>query len=171
VDTARLLPRALNGAPRNRRRASFTAVSTREGPAHPVACTERCLALGGVDFHLDIVGEDTLTVKMQRLCADLHLEQRVTFMVSAAGLRALMARAYVHVSVVTARSRSPSPCWRRRRSVSRPWAHAWGTSPNGLDAALAVPVGEPESLAGALTALLGDEELRCALGRARWRAS
>jgi glycosyltransferase involved in cell wall biosynthesis len=122
----------------------------------------------GHDFHLDIVGEDTLAGETQRLCAELHLEQRVSFhgFLTQAELRGLMARA--HVCVMSSRHEAGPLVMLEAATLGIPTVgtcvgHIAEWSP---EASLAVPVGEPESLAGALASLLCDEERRCALGRA-----
>lgn len=122
----------------------------------------------GHDFHLDIVGEDTLNGETQRLCAELQLAQRVTFhgFLPQSGLRELMARA--HVCVMSSRHEAGPLAMLEAATLGVPTVgtcvgHIAEWSP---DAALAVPVGEPESLAGALASLLSDEERRRTLGRA-----
>ena len=169
VDMARWLPRdPERRAPQSTARLIHVASLNRVKDQHTLLRALECLARGGVDFHLDIVGEDTLTGETQRLCAELHLEQRVTFhgFLPQAELRALMARA--HVCVMSSRHEAGPLAMLEAATLGVPTV---GTRVGHIaewapDAALAVPVGEPESLAGALTSLLRDEELRCALGRA-----
>ena len=169
VDTARWLPRepeprAAQSMARLIHVASLNRVKDQSTLLRAVAS----LAHAGVDFHLDIVGEDTLAGETQRLCAELHLEPRVTFhgFLPQAELRAFMARA--HVCVMSSQHEAGPLAMLEAATLGIPTVgtcvgHIAEWSPG---AALAVPVGEAESLAGALAALLSDEERRRALGRA-----
>ena len=126
------------------------------------------LARQGHDFHLDIVGEDTLSGEMQRLSAELQLGERVSFhgFLPQAELRNVMARA--HVCVMTSRHEAGPLAVLEAATLGIPTV---GTCLGHIaewarDAALAVPVCDPTSLAGALASLASDEERRRALGRA-----
>ncbi len=126
------------------------------------------LARQGHDFHLDIVGEDTLSGEMQRLSAELQLGEHVSFhgFLPQAELRNVMARA--HVCVMTSRHEAGPLAVLEAATLGIPTV---GTRVGHIaewsrDAALAVPVCDPASLAGALASLASDEERRRTLGRA-----
>jgi len=126
------------------------------------------LARQGHEFHLDIVGEDTLSGAMQRLSDELQLGQRVSFhgFLPQSELRTLMARA--HVCVMSSRHEAGPLAVLEAATLGIPTV---GTRVGHIaewapDAALAVPAGDPGSLAGALASLLSNEERRRALGRA-----
>jgi len=105
---------------------------------------------------------------MQRLSDELQLGQRVSFhgFLPQSELRTLMARA--HVCVMSSRHEAGPLAVLEAATLGIPTV---GTRVGHIaewapDAALAVPAGDPGSLAGALASLLSNEERRRALGRA-----
>jgi hypothetical protein len=162
---ARWLPRAPERrAPQSTARLIHVASLNRVKDQHTLLRALECLALGGVDFHLDIVGEDTLTGETQRLCAELHLEQRVTFhgFLPQAELRALMARA--HVCVMSSRHEAGPLAMLEAATLGVPTgAHAWGH--RQWAPTRRWQCGGRAGIPRARSPAVGDEELRCA-GRA-----
>ncbi|HEY1889921.1 MAG TPA: glycosyltransferase family 4 protein [Steroidobacteraceae bacterium] len=128
------------------------------------------LAQGQQDFHLDIVGEDLLAGQMQRLASELGLTDRVRFhgFMTQRQLLPLMRRA--HVLVVSSRHEAGPVAVLEAAALGVPTV---GTAVGHVaewapDAALAVPVSDPQSLAAALRQVLSDEDLRLRLARAAW---
>lgn len=123
------------------------------------------LAAKGVDFRLDVVGEDTLGGAVQSLACELGLASRVTFhgYLTQRQLQPLMARA--HVNLVSSRHEA-GPLVALEAAVAG--VPTVGTAVGHLaewspDAALAVPVGDAAALAAAVGRLLDDEPLRLRL--------
>lgn len=134
----------------------------------PTLLRALAILMSGHDFHLDIVGEDTLAGETQRMCAELGLERQVRFhgFLAQAALRELMAQA--HVNVLSSRHEAGPLVMLEAATLGIPTV---GTAVGHIaewapDAALVVPTGDPQSLAQALATLLSDEERRRALGRA-----
>lgn len=126
------------------------------------------LAAAGQEFHLDVVGDDTLGGEIQRLCQELDLGARVSFhgFLPQAELRALMARA--NICVMASRHEAGPVAVLEAATLGIPTV---GTRVGHIaewapDAALAVPAGDAAALASALAALFADESQRRALGRA-----
>jgi glycosyltransferase involved in cell wall biosynthesis len=126
------------------------------------------LRLAGVDFHLDVVGEDTLQGRVQRLAAELQLSTCITFhgFVPQRRLRPLIAAAdlMVHSSrhetgplVILEAAMTGVP------TVGTAVGHLAEWTPA---AALAVPVADPRALATAILRVLNDESLRLRLAQA-----
>ena len=125
------------------------------------------LAASGVDFHIDIIGEDTLRGEMQALAATLGLTGRTTFhgFLPQRALRPLMEAA--HVNVVSSRHEAGPLVVLEAAiagvpSVGTSVGHIAEWSPS---AALSVPSGRPAELAAAIRRLLEDEELRLSIAR------
>ena len=118
--------------------------------------------------HLDIVGEDTLDGRVQRLCQALGLDAHVTFhgFQPADRVAAFFARAHLHV--VSSRHEAAG-------AVSLEAACA-GVATVGTEVgyiadwngerAVAVPTGDAEALAAAILSLLADPARRAGLAAA-----
>ena len=131
------------------------------------------LAHWGIDFHIDIIGEDTLAGEMQTLTRALHLSARVAFhgFLPQRLLRPLVEAA--HLMVVSSRHET-GPLVALEAAVAG--VPTVGTSVGHIAewaprAAVAVPVADPAVLAGAIAEVLADEELRLRIaGEALQRA-
>lgn len=128
------------------------------------------LAQGPQDFQVDIIGEDLLAGEMQRLARELALADRVRFhgFMTQRQLVPLMQAA--HVLVVSSRHEAGPVAVLEAAALGVPTV---GTAVGHVaewapEAALAVPVGDAQSLAAALRQVLTDEELRLRLARAAW---
>lgn len=123
------------------------------------------LAEAGLDFRMDIVGEDTLQGEMQRLARQLGLEHHVRFhgFKTQRELRPLMESADLLVMaslheagplVVLEAAAAGVPTVGTAVGHMAEWAPA---------AALTVPAGNAPALANAIRRVLGDEGLRLRL--------
>jgi glycosyltransferase involved in cell wall biosynthesis len=128
------------------------------------------LAEGTQDFHMDVVGEDTLGGEIQRLARELGLAERVRFhgFMTQRELLPLMRAA--HVLVMSSRHEAGPLAVLEAAALGVPTV---GTAVGHVaewapEAALAVPVADEHSLAAALRQVLSDEALRLRLGRAAW---
>jgi glycosyltransferase involved in cell wall biosynthesis len=128
------------------------------------------LAQGPQAFRLDIVGEDTLAGETQRLAHELGIADRLSFhgFMTQRQLLPLMQAAHVHV--VSSRHEAGPVAVLEAAAVGVPTV---GTAVGHVvewapEAALAVPVGDAQSLATALGQVLTDEALRLRLARAAW---
>lgn len=121
----------------------------------------------GVSFEMDIVGEDTLRGEVQSLAGQLGLSSRVKFhgfltrrqlrpIVESADLMILSSRHETGPVAVLEAAVAGVP------TVGTCVGHIVEWAPG---AALAVPVGNPAAMAGAVAQLLHDEELRLSLAR------
>jgi glycosyltransferase involved in cell wall biosynthesis len=121
----------------------------------------------GVSFETDVVGEDTLQGEIQGLAAQLGLSTRVRFhgfltrgrlrpIVEAADLMIVSSRHETGPVAVLEAAVAGVP------SVGTCVGHIVEWAPN---AAVAVPVGDWASMAGAIVKLLDDEELRLSIAR------
>jgi glycosyltransferase involved in cell wall biosynthesis len=127
----------------------------------------------GVDFHLDIVGEDTLGGAMQRLRDRLGLAKRVSFhgVVPHRDLRPLVERA--DIMLLSSRHEAGPVVLLEAAIAGVPTV---GTAVGQIadwapSAAVAVPVGDPEALARSVKELLEDDARRCRIaGEAQGRA-
>ena len=133
----------------------------------------RILANRGRDFHLDIVGEDTLGGQMQTLAAELGVAERARFhgFLPHRELRRVVEAA--HVAVLSSRHEAGPLAVLEAAAVGVPTVgtavgHVAEWSPR---AALAVPCQDSSALALALESVLRDEDLRMRLaGEAHDRA-
>ncbi len=126
-----------------------------------------------VEFHLDVVGEDTLHGEMHGLAETLALRERVTFrgFLPHSELRPLLVQADLLVlsslheggEVATLEAAVAGV-----PTVGTDVGHVAAWSP---EAAVAVPVGDDEALAGAVTALLKNENRRLAIAHEAQRRS
>ncbi|MGH8214742.1 MAG: glycosyltransferase family 4 protein [Rhodanobacteraceae bacterium] len=126
------------------------------------------LAKTGVEFGMDIVGEDTLQGEMQELLRQLDLGGRVRFLgfKTQRELRPVMESA--DVLVMSSRHEAGPAVMLEAAVAGVPTV---GTAVGHIvewapSAALAVPVGNPERLADAIHTLLADEDLRLRVARA-----
>ncbi|MBS0579611.1 MAG: glycosyltransferase family 4 protein [Proteobacteria bacterium] len=122
----------------------------------------------GMAFHLDLVGEDVLDGRIQRLAVDLGLADRVTFhgFLPQRPLRVLLERA--DLMLVSSRHEAGPVVVLEAAVAGVPTV---GTDVGLLSewaprAARVVPVADPRALAGAVLELLGDENGRLELARA-----
>jgi glycosyltransferase involved in cell wall biosynthesis len=125
------------------------------------------LAASGLDFEMDIVGEDTLHGEVQALAAQLGLSVRVRFhgfltqrqlrpLVEAAHLLIISSRHETGPLVVLEAAVAGVP------TVGTAVGHIAEWAPH---AAVAVPVGDSAALADSIALLLADEELRLRIAR------
>jgi glycosyltransferase involved in cell wall biosynthesis len=119
----------------------------------------------GRDFHLDVVGEDTLGGGIQALAVELGLADRVRFhgFLTQRELRPIVEAA--HAAIVTSRHEAGPVVALEAAAVGVPIVgsavgHLAEWSPH---AALAVPCRDPVALAAALELILDDEDLRLRL--------
>ena len=125
------------------------------------------LAQAGIDFQVDIVGDDTRAGAVQALARQLGLEARIRFhgflpqrllrpLVEAAHLMILSSRHEAGPLVMLEAAATGVPM------VGTAVGHVAEWAP---EAALAVPVSDPAALAGAIMRMLTDEELRLRIAR------
>jgi glycosyltransferase involved in cell wall biosynthesis len=129
------------------------------------------LAVDGVDFRMDVVGEDTLGGRVQALARQLGLASRVRFhgFLTRRQLRPLVEGADVHV--VSSRHET-GPLVALEAAVAG--VPTVGTRVGHLaewasTAALAVDVGDADALAAAIRALASDEERRLQIAEQAWQ--
>jgi glycosyltransferase involved in cell wall biosynthesis len=122
-------------------------------------------------FHLDVVGEDTLGGRVQAMAADIGLAEHVTFhgFLTQRSLRPIVEAA--HVALISSRHEAGPLALLEAALAGVPTVgtavgHIAEWSPH---AALAVPCQDPGALAGALAAVLDDEDLRMRLATAALR--
>lgn len=125
----------------------------------------RVLADRGCDFHLDVVGEDTLGGAIETLAAELGVAKRICFhgFLPQRELRRVIEAA--HVAIVTSRHEAGPLVVLEAAAAGVPTVgtavgHIAEWSPH---AAVAVPCLDPHALASALERVLADEELRLLL--------
>ena len=129
------------------------------------------LAAEGLNFQLDIVGEDTLGGRVQALARALQLESRIRFhgFMTQAQLRPWMAGSHIHV-VASLHEAGPLVLLEAAvlgvPTVGTAVGHLVEWAP---EAALAVPLADPPALAAAIRRLIVDEDLRLRLARAAQR--
>lgn len=123
------------------------------------------LRTSGLDFRIDIVGEDTLQGTIQALCAQLGLSAHATFhgFLTQRQLRPVVESA--DLMIVSSRHEAGPLALLEAAVVGVPTVgtavgHVYEWAPQ---AALAVPVGEPTALADAIGRLLHDEDRRLAI--------
>jgi glycosyltransferase involved in cell wall biosynthesis len=126
------------------------------------------LSGSGVDFEMDVVGEDILNGEIQRLNAQLGLSERVRFrgFLTQRQLRPLVEA--THLMVLSSRHETGPLVMLEAAVAGVPTVgtavgHIREWSP---DAAVAVPVGDWARLAEAIAKILEDEELRLRIARA-----
>jgi glycosyltransferase involved in cell wall biosynthesis len=128
----------------------------------------RLLADQGVEFTLDIIGEDTLSGAVQRCCADLGLDARVRFhgFVPNAELRDWFERS--DLLVMNSRHETGPIVLLEAAMAGVPTVGtAVGTIADwSSDAAVAVPTSDPGALASAIARLAEDDEERLRLATA-----
>lgn len=131
------------------------------------------LAHTGADFHLDIVGTDTLDGAVQRLAAALGLADRVTFhgFRTQRELRPLMKRAHLHL-LSSRHEAGPLVLLEAAIAGVPTVGTAVGHVSEWADgAAICVPVGDDAALALGAHRLLGnDAERMCLAAEAQRRA-
>jgi glycosyltransferase involved in cell wall biosynthesis len=122
-------------------------------------------------FHLDVVGEDTLGGRVQAMAAEIGLAEHVTFhgFLTQRSLRPIVEAA--HVALISSRHEAGPLALLEAALAGVPTVgtavgHLAEWSPH---AALAVPCQDPAALAGALAAVLDDEDLRMRLATAALR--
>jgi glycosyltransferase involved in cell wall biosynthesis len=150
--------------------ASLNRVKDQATLMHALAA----LAASGADFHLDSVGEDTLSGEIQSTAAELRLADRVTFhgFIPQRQLRPLMERA--HVNIISSRHEAGPIAILEAAAAGVPTV---GTAVGHIaewapGAALSVAVGDAKELASAIGRLLNAEDLRLEIAReAQRRAS
>lgn len=138
--------------------ASLNRVKDHPALLHALAC----LVGRGLDVHLDVVGQDTMDGSVQALTRTLHLESRVTFhgFEPSDRLAAFYARAHLHLvpsrheaaGVVTLEAAATGLA-----TVGTAVGHVADWHP---DRAVAVPIRDPNALAGAVIDLLQDPPRR-----------
>jgi glycosyltransferase involved in cell wall biosynthesis len=124
----------------------------------------------GLDFHMQVVGEDTLGGEIQALAGRLGLERAVNFhgFLRQSSLRPLLEAS--DLQVISSRHEAGPVTLREAAVVGVPTV---GTAVGEIadwapHAALAAPVGEPEILAREVAKLLTDEQLRLRVARAAY---
>jgi glycosyltransferase involved in cell wall biosynthesis len=131
----------------------------------------RCLAqvaTRGVEFHLDIVGEDTLGGEIQALCARLGLDRCVRFhgFLTQTGLRPLIELSDIAL-ISSCHEAGPLTVLEAAvagvPTVGTRVGHIAEWAPH---AAVAVPVGDADAMADAICALIADEDRRLKLATA-----
>lgn len=128
------------------------------------------LARGLQAVHLDIVGEDTLAGAIPRLARELGLTDNIRFHGFMTQRQLLPLMQAAHVLVLSSRHEAGPVAVLEAAAVGVPTV---GTAVGHVvewapQAALAVPVGDWQSLAAALYRVLTDEALRLRLARAAW---
>ena len=147
--------------------ASLNPVKDQATLLHALGRLER----DGVDFRIDVVGEDTLGGRVQALARELGLGDRVRFhgFLTRRRLRPLVEAADVHVVssrhetgplVVLEAAVAGVPTVGTRVGHLAEWAPT---------AALAVDVGDADALAVAIRSLAFDEEQRLAVAHQAWQ--
>jgi glycosyltransferase involved in cell wall biosynthesis len=131
------------------------------------------LAAAGVDFDMDIVGEDTLRGQIQALAQHLGLAARVRFhgFLTQRELRPLIEAA--HLMVVSSRHEAGPLVVLEAATAGVPTV---GTAVGHIaewapQAAVSVPVGDCIALADAIRSVLADEDQRLRLARAAQQRS
>jgi len=129
------------------------------------------LEAAGLDFELEVIGEDTLQGEIHRLAAQLRLNHRVRFLGFETQRELRLRVAAAHVLVHSSRHEAGPLVMLEAAATGVPTV---GTAVGHIaewapEAAIAVPVGDAESLARAIRGLLEDEGLRMRIAEAAWR--
>jgi glycosyltransferase involved in cell wall biosynthesis len=146
--------------------ASLNRVKDQPTLLHALAAMRDC----GIDFRMDLVGQDTLGGEIQSLAARLGLSARLSFhgFLPQRALRPLVEAS--DVMMISSRHEAGPLALHEAAVVGVPTV---GTAVGQIadwapQAALAAPVAAPEVLARHATALLRDEELRLGIARQAW---
>lgn len=128
----------------------------------------RRLVADGLDVHLDIVGEDTMSGALAALTIELALEGRVTFHGFLSSEQLVRLYHAAHLFVLTSLHEAAGVVLLEAAACGVPVA---GSAVGYLadwhgDRAVAVPPADPEVLAAAISQLLLDEARRDAIGAA-----
>jgi glycosyltransferase involved in cell wall biosynthesis len=147
--------------------ASLNRVKDQSTLLHALAL----LAQAGVEFELDMVGEDTLQGAVQALTQQLGLSRHVRFhgFLTQTRLRPLVEAA--HLMIISSRHEAGPLVVLEAAAVGVPTVgtavgHVAEWAPS---AAVAVPVADPAALARAIIGLLSDEDARLRLAREAWQ--
>jgi glycosyltransferase involved in cell wall biosynthesis len=129
------------------------------------------LAASGLEFHMDIVGEDTLKGEIQQMSRHLGLSARVRFLGFLPQRDVLAFVESAHVMLISSLHEAGPLAVLEAGTLGVPTV---GTAVGHIkewtpDAAASVPVADPTALARATAALLGDEDLRLRMGREAMR--
>jgi glycosyltransferase involved in cell wall biosynthesis len=129
------------------------------------------LEAAGIDFELDVIGEDTLQGEIHRLAAQLGLNHRVRFLGFEAQRELRSRVATAHVLVHSSRHEAGPLVMLEAAATGVPTV---GTSVGHIaewapEAAIAVPVGDADRLARAIRGILEDEALRMRIANAALR--
>ena len=126
-----------------------------------------CLPALGLDFQMDIVGEDTLQGEIQALAIRLDISAQVRFhgFLPQRSLLPLVQAA--HLMIVSSRHEAGPLCVLEAAvtgvaTVGTAVGHIAEWAPH---AAVAVPIGDSATLARAIAMVLSDEELRLRIAR------
>jgi glycosyltransferase involved in cell wall biosynthesis len=129
------------------------------------------LAESGLEFEMDIVGEDTLKGEMQQMSRRLGLSTRVRFLgfLPQRDLIALVAAA--HLMIISSLHEAGPLAVLEAGTLGVPTV---GTAVGHIKewaphAAVSVPIADPTALARATAALLGDEDRRLRIAREAMR--
>jgi glycosyltransferase involved in cell wall biosynthesis len=125
------------------------------------------LSATGLDFHMDIVGEDTLHGEIQALAVRLGLSERVTFHGFLPQRRLLPLVQGAHLMIVSSRHEAGPLAVLEAgvegvATVGTAVGHIAEWAPH---ASASVPVGDWAALARAVAEVLGDEDLRLRIAR------
>jgi len=160
-------PRAVGAAPRLVAVGGINAVKDPDTLIGAAAT----LRDAGIDFHLDVVGIDTLAGRVQRRVAELRLQRLVTFHgeLPHTAVRPIVEAADV---LVVASLHEADPVAALEAAIAG--VPVVGTRVGHLDewaphAAVAVPPADPRALAAAITDLLADEPRRLRIAAAGQR--
>ncbi len=125
------------------------------------------LSANGVEFHMDIVGEDTLQGEIQALAAGLGLSERVRFHGFLSQRRLIPLMQAAHLMIMSSRHEAGPLAVLEAAVAGVPTV---GTAVGHIAewapyAAASVPVGDWAALARAMAEVLGCEELRLRIAR------
>lgn len=129
------------------------------------------LSASGLEFQMDIVGEDTLQGEIQALADRLGLSERVKFHGFLPQRRLLPLVEAAHLMIMTSRHEAGplstlEAAVKGVATVGTAVGHIAEWTPHG---AVSVPVGDWAALARAMVEVLGDEELRLRIAGEAYR--